>query len=483
MTDLITGSHSQIDGDETATGSGSGDSDARVYAWAPEEPKPRKRHLGLWIGIPSGVLGVVAVAAALLLIAPGTAVAGVPIGGLTVGAAADALTARLANTSIELETADGPVTVTGADLGARVDAQALAESAYDAHPMWNVSQWNAAPLEADVTIDAALAADTLRDAAPAAHIDPTDATVTFDPASASYVATPAVSGEGIDVESVRAALETAFTSGAATSSVDASVVPIEASITTAEADAATAHLNGILDHIGFYVGEERTVPVDRAVAASWMTVTDRDGQLALGADAGAIQATVDTLPGLVDRAPVDATVVTNSSGKVLEELTAGATGRTLGDTTGMADAFAAQLAAGDPFYALPVTEAAFATTNLYRHIDVNLSAQRAVLYENDQVVQSWAISSGTDATPTPTGNFSVFAHVRMQNMGCGATSTYCTKDVPWVTYFAPDIAFHGAYWHNNFGAQMSHGCLNMPVSQAQFVYDWAPTGTEVSVHY
>ncbi len=41
-------------------------------------------------------------------------------------------------------------------------------------------------------------------------------------------------------------------------------------------------------------------------------------------------------------------------------------------------------------------------------------------------------------------------------------------------YFNGDEALHGAYWHNNFGNRMSHGCVNMPIDVAEFVYDWAP---------
>ena len=483
MTDLVTGPTSQTDSAEPTQDAGSGDPVEPTYAWAPEEPKPKKRHLGMWIGIPSAALAVAAVAASLVLIAPGTAVAGVPVGGLTVGAAADALQARLADTTVEIETPDGVVTVTGADLGASVDARALAEEACETHPMWDVTQWNAAPLEAEITIDPVLAEQALRDAAGPSYLAPVDAVVSFDEASASYVATPAVEGEGLDAVAVQTALEDAFTSGTTRTTIDGALIPVDAALTTTEAEEAVARLNGMLDTVGFYVGDERTVAVDRGVAASWLSVTDVDGTIALAADAAAIQATVDTLPGLIDRAPVNATVITTPSGSLLEELTPGVTGRTLGDTSGVAAAFAAQLVAGDPVYQLPVTETAFETTSLARHIDVNLSTQRATLYENDQVVYSWAVSTGTSATPTPTGNFAVFAHVRMQDMGCGPTSSYCTEDVPWVTYFAPDIAFHGTYWHNNFGNPMSHGCVNMPNSQAQFVYEWAPNGTPVSVHY
>jgi lipoprotein-anchoring transpeptidase ErfK/SrfK len=483
VTDLVTGPTPQTDSTVSSQGAGSGDSDAPTYAWAPEEQPAKKRHLGLWLGIPGGAVAVAAVAASLILIAPGTAVAGVPVGGLTVGAAADALQARLASTTVEIETPDGTATVSGAELGATVDARALAEAAFAAHPMWNVTQWNSAPLDADVAIDQTQAEETLRAAAGAAYVDPVDASVAFDAASAAYVTTPAVEGEGLDLAAVESALEDAFTSGSGSSTLDSSVVPVEASVTTADADAAVGRLNGLLDTVGFYVGDERTVPVDRAVAASWLSVSSADGDIAVAADPAVIQATVDTLPGLVDRAPVNATVVTNSAGETLKALTEGVTGRSLGDTTGIADTFATQLEAGDAAFRLTVQETAFQTTALHRHIDVNLSTQRAVLYENDQVVQSWAVSSGLSGTTTPTGNFEVFAHVNMQNMGCGPTSSYCTKNVPWVTYFAPDIAFHGAYWHNNFGTPMSHGCVNMPVSQAKYVFDWAPNGTEVSVHH
>ena len=69
------------------------DADAHTQnlEWAPAEPPRRKRHLGLWLGIPAAIVAVSLVASSLILIAPGTSVASVPVGGLTPGAAADAL--------------------------------------------------------------------------------------------------------------------------------------------------------------------------------------------------------------------------------------------------------------------------------------------------------------------------------------------------------------------------------------------------------
>jgi lipoprotein-anchoring transpeptidase ErfK/SrfK len=57
------------------------------------------------------------------------------------------------------------------------------------------------------------------------------------------------------------------------------------------------------------------------------------------------------------------------------------------------------------------------------------------------------------------------------------------KDVPNVMYINSQAeAIHGAYWHNNFGNMMSHGCVNLPVQVSEFMFGWAPIGTMVWVH-
>ena len=47
------------------------------------------------------------------------------------------------------------------------------------------------------------------------------------------------------------------------------------------------------------------------------------------------------------------------------------------------------------------------------------------------------------------------------------------------------VALHGTYWHNRFGtgARLSHGCINLPLRAAAWLYDWAPMGTTVKVTY
>lgn len=456
------------------------DDGTRPLEWAPREPAPKKHRTGLWVGLGVGALVLGGAAASTILIAPGTTIAGIPVGGLTPGAATDVLSSHLANTEIVLTDVGGDIVITGAELGATMDAEALAADAFAAHPMWNVTSWMSDPIPATITLDPQTAESTLRAAIPGSYSDAVDATVVFDEASATYVTTEAVPGTGIDLDALTAAISDTLADGGDTVSFSGEPTEAAAAITDEEATATASTLNTMLGTIGFYVGEERTVPVAPAIAAGWLSVIDEGGELSIAADETAIQATVDTLPELVNRAPVNAEAIVNSSGEVLRELTAGVNGRELADTSGVAADFAAQLEAGQANYELTVNETAFETTTLLRRIEINLSQQRTYLFENGAVVNSYAISSGLPGTPTPTGNFTVFAHTAMQDM---IGDDYVTEDVPWNTWFAPDIAFHGAYWHNNFGQQMSHGCVNMPVHIAKYVYDWAPVGVEVSVYW
>ncbi|QKJ21237.1 L,D-transpeptidase [Microbacterium hominis] len=429
-------------------------------------------------------MAVALVVASLFLIAPGTSIAGVPVGGMTVGGATDAVQQRLAQTTIVLTGAGDDVTVTGADLGASVDASALADDAFAAHPMWNPTTWNGEPSPATVTIDHVAATEALVAAVPDLYVEPVDATLAYDADAARYVTTPSTAGSGIDLAVIEEALQSAFDSGKTSIDLEPAQVPIEAVTTSAIADETAARLNGILESAGFYVGDDRAVAVEPAVAASWLTVTrNTDGTYAISADAGAIQSVVDTLPAAIDRAAVDATVITNSSGGVLRTVTEGVTGRTLGATDGIADDYAAQLAGGEGAFALPVTEQEFTTTALERTIEVDLGAQRAYLYENDEMVANIIVSSGLSGSPTPQGRFTVNGYSRIQSMGCFDGAPYCVEDVPYVTWFAPDIGFHGASnLRSSLGFPQSHGCVNMWDNDAKFVYDWTVPGTEVWVH-
>ena len=113
-------------------------------------------------------------------------------------------------------------------------------------------------------------------------------------------------------------------------------------------------------------------------------------------------------------------------------------------------------------------------------IDINLNEQRLYAYEGTTVINSFLVSTGLDITPTVTGTFYVWIKLLYDDMvGPG----YNLPDVPYVMYFYKGYGIHGTYWHNNFGTQMSYGCVNMETSEAEWLYNWAFVGIPVNVHY
>lgn len=121
-----------------------------------------------------------------------------------------------------------------------------------------------------------------------------------------------------------------------------------------------------------------------------------------------------------------------------------------------------------------------APANGSRWIEVNLSTQTLTAWQGDVPILHTFVSTGTSNTPTVTGRFGINIKYSSQRMiGPG----YDLPGVPWVMYFYDNYAIHGAYWHNNFGTPMSHGCVNMRPAEAQMLYNWADYGTEVYVHY
>jgi L,D-transpeptidase-like protein len=120
-----------------------------------------------------------------------------------------------------------------------------------------------------------------------------------------------------------------------------------------------------------------------------------------------------------------------------------------------------------------------------RWIEVNLSAQYLTAWVGNTKVNGTLVSTGRPGFDTPTGTFHILYRYRYETMaGCIQGECYYVPDVPWVQYFTNyGHALHGAYWHNNFGHVMSHGCVNLPLPFAEWLWYWATYGTRVWIHY
>jgi len=119
-----------------------------------------------------------------------------------------------------------------------------------------------------------------------------------------------------------------------------------------------------------------------------------------------------------------------------------------------------------------------------KRIEVNVSGQRLYASEHGILENSFLISSGL-GNATPLGNHVILAKVPVVhyawNYGEGNPNNY---DLGWIPYnlrIYPHIYIHYAPWHNNFGHQMSHGCVNVSLEDMLWVYDWADEGINVIV--
>ena len=139
-----------------------------------------------------------------------------------------------------------------------------------------------------------------------------------------------------------------------------------------------------------------------------------------------------------------------------------------------------QIARVDPHTTAPegVTE--------HRWIEVNLFEQTLSVYENDQLVFATLVSTGVEPFWTRPGIFHIYEKKPIETMS-GSTAAdrsdyYYLEDVPWTMYFDEARALHGAYWHNRFGYQLSHGCVNLSVGDSHWLFDWANDGDTVYVY-
>lgn len=132
------------------------------------------------------------------------------------------------------------------------------------------------------------------------------------------------------------------------------------------------------------------------------------------------------------------------------------------------------------FFIIIFTNPTFAAN---KEIKVDLTTQTIFAYDNKQLIYQFPISSGK-WYPTPTGTFKPWAKLSSTRMR-GGNPTFGTyydlPNVPHVVYFYKGYAIHGAYWHNNFGHPMSHGCINVALDNAALIYKFIDYDTPITI--
>ncbi|MEK7498007.1 MAG: L,D-transpeptidase [Patescibacteria group bacterium] len=123
-------------------------------------------------------------------------------------------------------------------------------------------------------------------------------------------------------------------------------------------------------------------------------------------------------------------------------------------------------------------------------IEVSLKEQKLRAWDGNSLFLETLVSTGLPWTPTPMGEFNIWIKLRSTKMEGGKGKYYYyLPNVPYVMYFEGSgipgwkgYGLHGTYWHNSFGTQRSHGCVNLPTPIAERLFGWAPVKTRIVIH-
>ncbi len=122
-----------------------------------------------------------------------------------------------------------------------------------------------------------------------------------------------------------------------------------------------------------------------------------------------------------------------------------------------------------------------------RRIEIDLARQRLAAFQGETRVYDLPVSTGRRATPTPTGTFPIIRRVENERMiggEPGTASYYDLSNIYFTQYFTSiGHALHYAYWHDNFGNEMSHGCVNMTLWDSKWIWNFAASGVPITTLY
>ena len=441
---------------------------------------------------------------------PGTSVAGTSVAGMTRDQVVSTVNQRADATNVTL-TVEGKTTKASLnEAGISVDADETADAAMKgstSFPAFVSALFSERDIEPVVTVSD----ESIKKLAASANSTLTsemkDASVIVAQDGQSFTVTPAQMGNGVSAEDVAAAVKQA---GATLTSVtqDVSMHQMEPSITTENAQAAAEKANALLEtNIEISDGID-TFSAERSDKVQWVEfLTKDDGSL----DTPSISTVkvadwVNALAATTDVKPQNRVDNVDSSGNVLTVAREGKKGLKTNNTEQVTKDIIAAMTDGKAYEGLfhyddvepgsETKQVAEGTENLVyqaaegeKWVDISLADNSVTAYIGGKVAGGpYYMVPGAPDTPTVTGTFHVYLKYDVQTMrGENADGTkYETEGVPWVTYFTGSYAMHGAPWRSSFGWSGyggSHGCVNMPVDAAKFIYDWTDMGDTVVVHY
>ncbi|MDO4244055.1 MAG: L,D-transpeptidase family protein [Actinomyces sp.] len=438
---------------------------------------------------------------------PGSHVAGIDVSGMSREEIVAVVQDRADEATVTIS-GDASTAASLPDLGVSVDAEATADAVLaEGHSV--IDRFTALLGRTDTPVTVSSDSSTAQEYAtalvPGDVAKATNATVVLNTEGTGFEITPASSGTSLDSSSLEAAA-----AQAASSLSDAQV---EVSLESSPPAVSDEQAQSVADTANAWVAQDVTIAAaedsttytaDAATKASWVTVTTEVDTLpVVSLDTDKVAQWVAAQVEEVTVEPVTGVRNVNSQGSVVETSVEAVAGKSVTNADAIVQAITEAVSSETSYegvFEVSTSEETWeekviadgAENLVYqaapreRWIDINLSTKTVTAYEGATVVRGpVSIVDGDAQTPTVTGTYKVYLQRETQTMeGDNADGTrYRTENVPWISYFYEGYALHGAPWRSNFGYSGSHGCINMPVEEAQWIYSWAEVGTTVVSHY
>ncbi|MGL4743076.1 MAG: L,D-transpeptidase family protein [Dermatophilaceae bacterium] len=436
---------------------------------------------------------------------PGSVISGMSIAGLTRPEVAKAVQDRVASSTVTVRAGSDEKVHSLASLGWTVDVAATVDEVFAINGSWSSY---ATSLVSPRSVDAVIRVDPRKTAAVVAELvkqagtPARSAGVRLSPEKTRFVVTPAVPGRTVSAPSLHDIAATAARDLApATTTV--TFIDAAPAVTTASAQQVADQANALVARtVEVSDGDDVLAASDRT-KASWVRLPPAGA--ASGAptfDPAKVSGWVATSAGKAAVEPADGLRYLDSSGAIRIVRNTPRDGRTVSNADAVARDATAALAAGRPYtgrFEFSAQKAAWRERRIARGaenlaypaadgekwVDVDLGQHTMTAYVGATVARGPVrMVDGAAETPTVTGTFAIYHKRSLMTMrGNNADGTrYETPNVPWAAFFHRGFALHGAPWRTSFGYSASHGCINLPVAEAKWVYDFATPGTVVTVH-
>ena len=436
---------------------------------------------------------------------PGTTVAGTDVSGKSREEVVATIEERTKSTKVDIS-GDVTASATLADLGTTVDAQATADAVM---ARGDTLSEKLHALVSKGEIPVVTTTDKTKVSSYATSLIPEDrakarnATVVLGEDGTTFTTTSSSKGSSLDAEALTQAAQKAATS------LDSSSISL--TITSADPKVSDSDAQKVADKANNWVSQDVTVTMgedsytaESTDKASWITVTNSsDAAPTIAVDSSKVSQWVKTQAEEASSDPVTGQRNVNANGQVVSTPTEAKDGKTVNNADAVATSITQSLGSSKAYsgsFEATTVKAEWKDRTIAdgaeklpyqaapgeKWVDLNLSSKTVTAYEGATVVHGpVSIVDGGAATPTVTGTYKVYLQYESQTMrGLEPNGKeYVAENVPWVSYFYQGYAFHGAGWRSSFGYSDSHGCVNMPISEAQWIYNWVDTNTVVQSHY